>query len=272
MSDIENKPAEGQGKNEEPKIVVDDNGLGKTDSMPGWTAGLSKEQKEAITSSGVKLPEKFTEFWNGHTQLEAKAKTSVVVPSKDAPKEQWDAYRKAMGIPESPDGYTFERPQLPEGMTYDESLETWFKKTAHELQIPAGAAKQLLTKFNELSINSYKGEAAKQQETAAQKAIVEQQAIQATTMRLKNEWGEHYSERLSDADRAFKSDAIIAPSLRQKIAEHGLNNDPDMIRVLDLIARATKSDSRLGLGLEAPEAAAVGGIDYGTAFKERYKR
>lgn len=277
MSDSSLLDSEQEGQVEqrkEPETVVDGNGSGARDSMsdqyvrPKWTEGLSGEQKEELEKSRMKLPEKLTEFWSRYTQLEANAKNAVVIPGKDAPAEDWKAYREKMGIPEAPDQYAFEKPQLPEGMAYDEGFEQWFRTTAHELNIPASAAKELFNRYNALAIENHK---AQNVQAARSQAEAEEKRLQSYTEAqkvLQSEWGSKYAERLSAVRRVFSDDRIVTPAMRDKARNLGLDNDPDYLKQLDLLARATASDRSIGLVSEAGEA--TSGDWYGEGFKKRY--
>ena len=275
MSDTQTveKPAETQ--NAEPKTVVDGNGSGNPHSMlPGYTAGLSKEQKEELVSSKAyeKLPKEFKEFWAQHTQLEANAQKAVAIPSKDASAEEWKTYRSKMGIPDTAEGYAFDKPQLPEGMTYDPSLEKWFKEAAFNLGITSDAAKNLFKQFNDFQVKTWSADVEKAKAELAKRQEATQEAVAAAKTKLQAEWGENFSSRLAGADTVFKADTIVAPDLRQKIIAAGLHNDPGFVRMMDIISRATKADSRLGINVEDGEATNKSGFDYGPSFRNRYKR
>ncbi len=263
------EPAQKQEVKTEPAAVVDGAGSAKPDSMlPGYTAGLSKEQKEALVNSKAQLPEKFTEFWDGHTQLEARLKRSVIVPAKDAPKEQWDAYRKAIGVPESPDGYAFEKPTLPEGMTYSAEFENWLRKTAFETGIPLEAAKRIYSGFMQQNLSNVKAQTEAAAKAKADRAQAEAVEVTNAAAALRTEFGAKYDEVIQGASAQLLK---LPKNQQDAIQVSGLGRSPDFIKMLYWYSRATRSDSLLGLGTEAGEREQTPGINYGDGFAKRYK-
>lgn len=78
-------------------------------------------------------------------ELGEKAKNLVKLPTKDSTPEERALYRKAAGIPETPDKYEIPRPEGFEPTELDTAFETSFRKAAHDLDLTpamvAGLAK-----------------------------------------------------------------------------------------------------------------------------------
>ncbi len=251
-------------------------GSGKS-PFPGYVTGiLNKETQEALRTEFAndpsvveRLPKDPSALFNEYRSLQSRLKTAVQVPGKDATDEQKAAYRKSMGIPDTVDGYTFDNSFIPREM-YDQNFESWFKKAAFNHGVPLETARALYKEYNETLLSA--------QQTANQKKAQEVQAAEANrakayteaVSKMQAEWGGKYSERMAAAVAAFKNDAIIQPELRQALVAAGLDNNTGVIRLMDIVARATQSDRRIGLSSEAGEAQRKRGFDYGKSFEERY--
>ena len=60
------------------------------------------------------------------------------------------------GVPAKPDDYMLERPKkLPEGMTWDEDMEAWFREKIHAAKTPQDIAKQLFDAYCERMIEGH---------------------------------------------------------------------------------------------------------------------
>ena len=67
-----------------------------------------------------------------------------------------DTLRIELGAPESIEGYAFDRPELPEGMEYDEGMEGEFKDLFFQRKTSPDDAKFFVDAFNQMQINRYK--------------------------------------------------------------------------------------------------------------------
>src|SRR5579885_1096121 len=70
--------------------------------------------------------------------------TMVVIPGPDDA-EGWARLWQKLGRPEKPEEYKFAAPQLPEGLTLDESLHQAFTAKVHELGLSQRQAEQLIS-------------------------------------------------------------------------------------------------------------------------------
>jgi hypothetical protein len=79
-----------------------------------------------------------------------------VIPTKDMDEATLEAYRQAEGIPDSPEGYDFKPPPLPEGVEYDDSGDKWFANIAKEYNVSKDVANAIRNEFIQREIENGK--------------------------------------------------------------------------------------------------------------------
>jgi hypothetical protein len=84
------------------------------------------------------------------------------IPQENAPKEDWEKFNKAWGVPEKPDDYKFDA--LPEGVPVDENFQKEIKGVLHKAGVNPRQAKILEKGYNELLVKSMEGLKGKQVE------------------------------------------------------------------------------------------------------------
>lgn len=166
----------------------------------------------------------------------------VKVPGEEATDEERAAFFNRIGRPEDADGYKFADPEdLPEGAPQpsDEFLKA-FKEQAHAAGVTSPQAQQLYEWFR-------KSEAASHQQLAEQRDNAKAEAENA----LKQEWGSAFSHKLQAAEGVLGE---LPASLAEKLKATGLNNDPDVVRMLAEVAdaRGEDVDPRRGEGGNGP--------------------
>ena len=142
------------------------------------------------------------------------------IPGPDATPEAQAAFRKALGVPETPEGYQISRPEIAL-QSWDAGAEKDFLATAHKLGLPPAQVQAILNWYG-----SY--EAAKLQ-TGQRQA----QEVMAT---LRKEWGPNYDAHLGRANRAvqqFGGDELIS-----YLAQTGLGRHPAMVKAWVAVANA----------------------------------
>jgi len=247
--------------------AVSTTGGASTDSIPAYFAGLTKAQKEKIAKAGVKLPSQMTDFGDHYLDVLSKANTNGTRPAKDAPKEQWDAWRKSNGIPETADGYVFDKPQLPEGEAYSDEAETWWKAKAYELGLSPDDAKKVYGEFIGQQVAARQKQRAQSAEVTAQAETARKTFVAANKEALEVKYGPKFPEVVKKANEVFTS---IPTAERKMIQDAGLANSAWFISMLYDYGRAAMPDSLLG-GIAAAQPAdrATGEreINYGTKFR-----
>lgn len=209
-------------------------GAGTDGAKPGWLAGVKVELRDKVEQ--FKTP---SELAQAFIDSAGKLETSLAIPGDNATDEEKAAFRKALGVPESPDNYELEHGELPEGMSKDEAFETWFRETAHDLGLSKTQAKILFDKYsNRLS------------ERFTEVANARKAAKQKTEETLIEKLGskEEYDATLARARRAVR--VFGSEEFDKFLEDTGLTNDPRMIVFMAQLGK-TISDDVIGLGTSA---------------------
>ena len=189
-----------------------------------WTSGFPDDLKSFVAAKGVRsAADLATAFAKADGESAA-----LIPPPKDG---QWDdAARAKLGIPAKAEEYKLTRPQLPEGMPYDEALEQAALPIAHKLGLTPHQLQGLV-------------------DFIADHRVAESSAVmQAVTARmdeaaeaLRKEWGSGYERQLSLAARAakrFGGDELIAA-----LNESGFGNNPHLVRAFAKVAGMIAEDT-----------------------------
>lgn len=153
---------------------------------------------------------------------------AVVPPNEKSTPEEIAEYRKALGVPDSPEGYKLKPEQLPEGVTWDENVAKRAAELAHKHNIPAAAMSELM-KFD-------MERAALMNQAAA--SMIEQQ-LESGRAELQKVWGDKMPDKVDLAKRA-----VI--TVEENPASHGFV-DPAVVRTIVKLAEKL-SDDRLVAG------------------------
>jgi len=108
-------------------------------SPPAWTAQLPADLKgnETLTAyeSIGDLAGAFIEKHGKVSELEGELENRVILPGEKASDEERAAFYARLGRPDDPDGYELARPELPEGLPYDEASEKYFRQAFLEANL-----------------------------------------------------------------------------------------------------------------------------------------
>lgn len=159
----------------------------------------------------------------------------LVLPGKDATPEQMAEFHQKLGRPEKSDGYTAPTEGLPDGLELDQNLVGAFRERAFELGITTPV-------FTEL-IRWFAGEQHKASEAQAQVLGAESEDA---GVKLKNEWGVAYDERVGLAKRAFEE--FGTEEFGGFLSKFGLDDHPQMLRIFSEIGKSLASDPIKGAG------------------------
>jgi hypothetical protein len=187
-----------------------------------------------VTEKPEWLPEKFwrndkadveslSKSYQGLEQLLGKKANAIVPPSEKSTPEEVAAYRKAIGVPESPEGYNLKPEQLPEGVTWDDNVAKRAAELAHKHNIPASAMSELM-KFD-------MERAALMNQAAAQ--MIETQ-LETGRAELQKVWGDKMPEKIELARRAAVT-AGVDPTSQGFV-------DPQVVKAIVNLAEKLSDD------------------------------
>jgi len=154
---------------------------------------------------------------------------SVRIPKEDAPQEEWDAFHSKMGRPDSPDGYDFVQPELPEGVNWDKGMLDWFEKSAHKRGVSKSVAQGLMDDWNEYQFNQ---------------AHESQKTMQQELQSLQDRWGDKFDGRvelgLRGIERLMSADE--SKEFKGLMNSTGLGNNPLMLKFAYQVGNMLKQD------------------------------
>ncbi len=117
-------------------------------------------------------------------ELAGRKGEGLKVPAADAPEAEWADLRKALGVPEKPEGYEYTAPKPPEGQEAhfqtDEKLLATMRAAAHKAGMTPQGWKQMTAEFDAYG-------------AAAVKDMLAAQAAQQTELQAK--FNETYGEK-----------------------------------------------------------------------------
>jgi hypothetical protein len=142
--------------------------------------------------------------YRGMQEILGRKSQSVLVPNEKSKPEEIAEFRKALGVPESPDDYlkSLKPEALPEGVQFDEAMAKQAAQLAHKHNIPPAAMKELAA----LQIGQVQAMA-----QASEQMVIQQ--LQAGKEQLQSEYGDKFGEKLDLAKRAAIT-AGIDPTAR----------------------------------------------------------
>ena len=107
-----------------------------------WKASLPEDLRTDPSLTDIKdVGNLAKSYINGQKLI---GKNRIALPDEKATDEEMSAFYSQVGRPEKSDGYQFgDRPELPEGMEYDEGFETQFKDMAYQSGLSAKQAKAI---------------------------------------------------------------------------------------------------------------------------------
>jgi hypothetical protein len=130
--------------------------------------------------------EGFTNAIKSHLSLEKLlGHEKIPVPKGKDDVEGWNAFQKAFGIPDKPDGYNLEDAKVPDhikGMTFD---KTKFAEIIHKNKLTPDQAKDLWKSYTQMTTQIYENAVKSQKEKMT--AIINQ---------MRGEWGDAYQTKV----------------------------------------------------------------------------
>jgi len=198
------------------------------DKLPGSLkdfAGVQIPGKDADEESVKTFHGKLSSLAKSYADTKHMVGGMIKVPGKDAKPEEIAAFRQKIGIPEKPEDYKIEKPTLDgDKAVFSDELLGSFVKVAHDegftpLQVQAAV--------------NFQAEMVKNQIKALDKAAAEGIAA------LQKEYGDEYESLVQGAELVV---AKYFPEETRDKFKIGLGNDPEFVKGMIAIYRATKED------------------------------
>jgi hypothetical protein len=206
-----------------------DQDQGTQDSL-GWRAALSDEFKEHEFVKTFTKPTDFVksalEIKTERDSLKTKLGEAIFKPGENAKPEEIAAYRKALGVPESPDEYEFPK---GEDVEHDENMISWAKGLFHKV----GLTKEQGSVISQSWDGFIKGL------VEAENAEAEKAKSEAET-KLKGEWGADYTKNVELTRRAYKH--FGGDEFAAFLDESGMGNNAALIKVFYAVGKAMGED------------------------------
>jgi hypothetical protein len=152
----------------------------------------------------------------------------ITVPGEDSPASVVNAFREALGVPETPDGYGLEAPEnLPEGIEWNEEQVKGITELLHKHNATPAMAKELIA----FDLSNKAAQMAQFQEQQANQAAEQKTANMA---QLKETWGNDTEANIGLAARMAIKEGIdpADPSLAH----------PATVKLLAKLAQMTSED------------------------------
>ena len=190
---------------------------------------LPTELRDHEAFKDVKSPK---DIYKGYMDAKERLGRSVVLPGEEATDEDRETFFKALGRPDSPDGYDLAQPEnMPEGHAIKDEFLSEYREAAHKLGLSATQAQKLFGWFGDLAVRNIAANAAQQ---AQQKADSIEQ--------LKGEWGKDYDRKSELMARAIER--FGGKDLREILNAHpAVGNNPLVAGAFAQIGEALSEDS-----------------------------
>jgi hypothetical protein len=164
----------------------------------------------------------------------------VAVPGENSSKEEWDAFYRAGGRPDSEDGYSMDGVELPEGVQLDDEEVKAFRRFAFE----NGVSQKVFQA-------SVKYDAERAARLAASAREAQEREFKETMARLKADHGASLGDVLAQCNRTM--DVF---GLRDTLEKSGLLNNYAVISALARVGSRITESRLVGGGEPAPSSPA----------------
>ena len=184
-----------------------------TPPVVDWRAGLPEELRAEKSLESFKDIASLAKSYIETKRMVGQRQDVPKPPTKESTPEQVAAWRKALGVPDTPAGYLSAgvvRPQSAADGNWDEQAESAFFGVMHGLHAPPAVVNAAMQFYAKL-------------ESDKQAAAVRE--TQAAGQELRREWGPNYDASLGRANRAiqeFGGDGLIDLFATTGVGRHPL--------------------------------------------------
>ena len=212
---------------EQPSVLSGDPKTETPETSTDWKVSLSDDVKADKSLENIKDINALAKSYIHAQKMVGSDK--IPVPNKFATEDDWNAVYEKLGRPKTADGYKFD---LPQDKQVDEVSLKEFSSQAHKLGLLPNQAQGMVKFYNEIT--------AKSLQDADSKALT---ARETSTKELKQEWGQAFDQKVSQAATLAKS--VGATELLDTNLADGtkLGDHPVMIKAFAELANKMGEDS-----------------------------
>ena len=212
---------------EQPSVLSGDPKTETPETSTDWKVSLSDDVKADKSLENIKDINALAKSYIHAQKMVGSDK--IPVPNKYATEDDWNAVYEKLGRPKTADGYKFD---LPQDKQVDEVSLKEFSSQAHKLGLLPSQAQGMVKFYNEIT--------AKSLQDADSKALT---ARETSTKELKQEWGQAFDQKVSQAATLAKS--VGATELFNANMADGtkLGDHPVMIKAFAELANKMGEDS-----------------------------
>lgn len=194
-----------------------------------WKAGLVDELKNDPSIAQIKdINSMVKSFIHAQRMIGA---NKVVVPGAKASPDEWDAFYRAVGRPDTPEGYNLDGPKDEKAAGYEAYKQ--FRDTAHKAGLTNTQAASVLDFLTNLGESEY---------ARVEASMKEQRELAAAELR--KEWGLAYDKNKAIANRLVK--AFGGDEKSQQALADAMNGNPQMVKFCAAIGSKLLEDNLLG--------------------------
>jgi len=193
-----------------------------------WYEKLSEDLRESPSLKNIKTLEGMAKSYLSAQRMVGADKVPLL--TENSTDEEKAEFYKKLGRPETPEGYKFkpvDEKNLPKGLQQNVEFEKAFAKKAFELGMTVEQANQLRDWHNGIVMGSFKD---------ADTLMDEE--YEAAMAQLKKDWGNATQANIDLANKV-----IVKFDPEHKLAESGLGNNPNLVRIFAQIGKMISEDA-----------------------------
>jgi len=180
-----------------------------------WMDEVPEEYRDEKTLSKY---QSVGDLAKGHVHLSRMMGNSVKIPGEDSTDEERNDFYNKIGRPETADNYEYERPDMPEGMAYNDDAEKAFKHLAHDQGLSQTQLGSILDFYNKFALDSQ-----------IDNKLLMDEAYFKGEAALQKEWGmKGYDRNVAIAQRAMRE--MGGPELEKLMSEDPRGSHPALVK------------------------------------------
>jgi len=208
---------------------------------PDWTGRLPEDMRGE--SESLKKYGNVTDLARGMINAQRLiGKKGVILPTEKSTPEEIAEYRKAVGVPDTADGYGVKPETLPDGVEWSDDLAKPFLAIAHKHNVSKAALKELVTAHAQME--------GMRTQTAVQMAQAEaQQKFETGIKELQQSWGREFDTNRQKVAQlaAYAGIPVDSPGF----------SDPNMAKLIYRLSKDFSEDRLVAIGKQTTTGSAA---------------